>query len=112
MNLSVGWMTDARNIAANGSPAMSALEIMGAALIFMMLCWQIPKLFAAVLGGAPALTGGDLISTGVMVASAGVALASAGAAAVGAVAGGAAALAGTGSAAAAGSSGSSGVASS
>ena len=34
--------------------------MMGAALIFLMLCWQIPKLFSAVLGGAPALTGGDL----------------------------------------------------
>ena len=51
MSLSVGWMTDAQNIASNASPAMSALEIMGAAIIFMMLCWQIPKLFAAVLGG-------------------------------------------------------------
>ncbi len=62
MDLSVDWMTDARNIAASVSPAMSALEIMGAALIFMMLCWQIPKLFSAVLGGSPALSGGDLVS--------------------------------------------------
>ena len=43
---------------------MGAFDIMGAAVIFMMLCWQIPKLFSAVLGGAPALTGGDLLSTG------------------------------------------------
>ena len=63
MNLSVDWMTDAQNIASNASPAMSALEIMGASIIFMMLCWQIPKLFAAVLGGSPALSGGDLVST-------------------------------------------------
>jgi type IV secretion system protein TrbL len=68
MNLSVDWMTDAQNIASNASPAMSALEIMGASIIFMMLCWQIPKLFAAVLGGSPALSGGDLISTGAFVA--------------------------------------------
>ena len=64
MNLSVDWMTDAQNIASNASPAMSALEIMGASIIFMMLCWQIPKLFAAVLGGSPALSGGDLVSSG------------------------------------------------
>lgn len=62
MNLSVDWMTDAQKIAASSSPAMSALEIMGASIIFMMLCWQIPKLFAAVLGGSPALSGGDLVS--------------------------------------------------
>ena len=64
MNLSVVWMTDAQKIAASASPAMSALEIMGASLIFMMLCWQIPKLFAAVLGGSPALSGGDLVASG------------------------------------------------
>ena len=46
MNLSVDWMDEASKIAANDSPAMSALEIMGASIIFMMLCWQIPKLFA------------------------------------------------------------------
>jgi hypothetical protein len=25
--------------------------------MYMMLCWQIPKLFSAVLGGSPALAG-------------------------------------------------------
>ena len=76
MNLSVDWMTDAQNIAANSSPAMSALEIMGASIIFMMLCWQIPKLFAAVLGGSPALSGGDLVSSGAFVAGGAVAVGS------------------------------------
>jgi hypothetical protein len=51
--MSVDWMTDAQKIAASSSPAMPALEIMGASIIFMMLCWQIPRLFAAVLGGWP-----------------------------------------------------------
>jgi hypothetical protein len=36
-------MTDAQNIASNASPDMSALEIMGASIIFMMLCWQFPS---------------------------------------------------------------------
>ncbi|MGI8744401.1 MAG: P-type conjugative transfer protein TrbL [Bryobacteraceae bacterium] len=112
LGLGNGWLAEAQGVGTSAHPSMTAFDVMGAALIFMMLCWQIPKLFAAVLGGAPALTGGDLISTGVMVASAGVAVASAGTSAVGALAGGASALAGTGSAAAAGSSGSSGVASS
>jgi type IV secretion system protein TrbL len=89
MNLSVDWMTDAQNIASNASPAMSALEIMGASIIFMMLCWQIPKLFAAVLGGSPALSGGDLISTGAFVAGGAVAVGSLGLSAVSAAAGGA-----------------------
>lgn len=76
MNLSVDWMTDAQNIASNSSPAMSALEIMGASIIFMMLCWQIPKLFAAVLGGSPALSGGDLVSSGAFVAGGAMAVGS------------------------------------
>ena len=87
MNLSVDWMTDAQNIASNSSPAMSALEIMGASIIFMMLCWQIPKLFAAVLGGSPALSGGDLVSTGAFVAGGAIALGSLGMNALGAAAG-------------------------
>jgi type IV secretion system protein TrbL len=96
MNLSVDWMSDAQNIASNSSPAMSALNIMGASIIFMMLCWQIPKLFAAVLGGSPALSGGDLISSGAFVTGGAIALGSAGLNALG----GAARL--TGSAAASG----------
>jgi type IV secretion system protein TrbL len=76
MNLSVDWMTEAENIAANSSPAMSALEIMGASIIFMMLCWQIPKLFAAVLGGSPALSGGDLIGASAFLAGSAVAVGS------------------------------------
>ena len=74
MDLSVDWMADAQQIASNASPAMSALEIMGASIIFMMLCWQIPKLFAAVLGGSPALSGGDLVSSSAFVAAGAVAM--------------------------------------
>lgn len=77
MQLSVDWMTQAQNIETNSSPAMSALEIMGASIIFMMLCWQIPKLFAAVLGGSPALSGGDLVSSASVLAGGAVALGSA-----------------------------------
>jgi len=52
MNLSADWMTQAQNIAANTSPAMSALEIMGAAIIFMMLCCR----SQVVCGGAGRLS--------------------------------------------------------
>jgi type IV secretion system protein TrbL len=83
MNLSLDWMTEAQNIASNESPAMSTLEIMGASIIFMMLCWQIPKLFAAVLGGSPALTGGDLISSSAFVAGTAVAVGSVATAGIG-----------------------------
>jgi hypothetical protein len=64
MNVSLGWIDAATAIGTSAKPAMSAFEIMGASLIFMMLCWQIPKLFAAVLGGSPALSGGDLAAIG------------------------------------------------
>ena len=83
MSLSVDWMTDAQKIAASASPAMSALEIMGASIIFMMLCWQIPKLFAAVLGGSPALSGGDLVASGAFVAGGAIAVGSMGLSALG-----------------------------
>ena len=92
MNLSVDWMTAAQNLASNSSPAMSALEIMGASIIFMMLCWQIPKLFAAVLGGSPALTGGDLIGTSAFLAGGAVAVGSTVATGIGSVVGGVQAL--------------------
>ncbi len=80
---------------------------MGGSLIYMMLCWQIPKLFSSVLGGAPALTGGDLVAAGTAVVGAGLAAASLGAGAVAAAAGagaaaGGSALAGTSAAAGAG----------
>jgi type IV secretion system protein TrbL len=98
MNLSVDWMTDAQKIASDASPAMSALEIMGASIIFMMLCWQIPKLFAAVLGGSPALSGGDLVSSGAFVAGGAIAVGSLGLSALSAAAGGASLLSGGGAA--------------
>ncbi len=92
MNLSTDWMTQAENIAANSSPAMSALEIMGASIIFMMLCWQIPKLFSAVLGGSPALTGGDLVGTSAFLAGSAVAVGSMAATGIGSAVGGVRAL--------------------
>src|SRR5947209_8042762 len=105
MNLSTDWMTQADNIASSSSPGMSALEIMGASIIFMMLCWQIPKLFSAVLGGSPALTGGDLVGTSAFLAGSAVAVGSMAATGVGSAVAGVRALS-----AAAGSSGVSGVA--
>jgi hypothetical protein len=79
---------------------------MGAALIFMMLCWQIPKLFSAVLGGAPALTGGDLVGTGVALGSAALTAGAFATGGVAALAGGAGALASAASAGGGGSPGS------
>ncbi len=84
MSLSLDWMDAAQAVGTSSKPAMSAFEIMGASLIFMMLCWQIPKLFAAVLGGSPALSGGDLVAAGGTVAAGALMLGSAAAAGAGA----------------------------
>src|SRR5579884_3856662 len=108
MNISVTWMTDAQQVSTSTHPAMGAFEIMGAALIFLMLCWQIPKLFAAVLGGAPALTGGDLVSTVTTLGSAAVMVGASALAGAGLLAGGARAAAAGGSIAG-GSSGAAGL---
>ena len=108
MSLSVDWMTEAQKIATKSSPAMSGLEIMGASIIFMMLCWQIPKLFAAVLGGSPALSGGDLVASGAFVAGGALAAGSLALGAAGAISGGISALlggSGTGGAAVSSASG-------
>src|SRR5580692_11503270 len=105
--LSLGWIDEAQSIAASGRPVMVAFDVMGGALIFMMCCWQIPKLFAAVMGGSPALTGGDLVATAAVVGGAAVAVGGVAAAGVGALAGGGSgAAAGTGSAASVGGGGS------
>jgi type IV secretion system protein TrbL len=105
--LSLGWVDEAQSIAASTRPVMTAFDVMGGSLIFMMCCWQIPKLFAAVIGGSPALTGGDLVATAAVVGGAALAVGGAAVAGVSALAGGGSAAAGTGSAASAGGAGSS-----
>jgi type IV secretion system protein TrbL len=105
-DLSLGWLNEAQGISTSPRPAMTAFDVMGGALIFMMCCWQIPKLFAAVIGGAPALTGGDLVATAAVVGGAALAVGGAAAAGVSASAAGGGAMAGTGSAAGAGGAGS------
>ena len=107
LGLSVGWLGEAQAIGTSARPAMTAFDVMGGSLIFMMCCWQIPKLFAAVIGGSPALTGGDLVSTAAVVGGAAFAVGGAAVAGVGALAGGGGAAAGTGSSASAGGAGSS-----
>jgi type IV secretion system protein TrbL len=105
LRLGVGWIDEAQNVGTGPHPNMVAFDVMGAALILMMCCWQIPKLFAAIVGGAPALAGGDLWGTGLAVVGTGVAFASLGSGAVAAAAGGSAALGGTSAAASSGNSG-------
>jgi P-type conjugative transfer protein TrbL len=107
MNLSGGWLNEAVGIGTSTNPSMTGFDVMGAALIFMMLCWQVPKLFAAVLGGSPALSGGDLVSTGAAVVGGTAMVASMGAGAIAAAAGATAVASG----AAAGGSSAGGVAS-
>jgi type IV secretion system protein TrbL len=105
-DLSLGWLNEAQGISTSPRPAMTAFDVMGGALIFMMCCWQIPKLFAAVIGGAPALTGGDLVATAAVVGGAALAAGGAAVAGVSALAAGGGAMASTGSAAGAGGAGS------
>ncbi|MDQ2843676.1 MAG: P-type conjugative transfer protein TrbL [Acidobacteriota bacterium] len=48
LGLGNGWLAEAQGVGTAAHPSMTAFDVMGAALIFMMLCWQIPKLFSAV----------------------------------------------------------------
>jgi type IV secretion system protein TrbL len=79
-NLGNTWVAEAQGASTSAAPEMVALDAMAAALMYMMLCWQIPKLFSAVLGGSPALSGGDLVAAGssLVVGAAAVATAAAG----------------------------------
>ena len=70
MTLSNGWLAAAVNVPGTPSPSMSALDIVGASLIFMAICWQAPKLIAGVIGGSPALSGGDVVSAAATLAGA------------------------------------------
>jgi type IV secretion system protein TrbL len=88
------WVAEANGAATSPSPEMVALDVMAAALMYMMLCWQIPKLFSAVLGGSPALSGGDLVGAGSSLVVGAATLAAAGAGAAGLIAGGARSLSG------------------
>ncbi len=63
MAVSEGWIDSAIAVPEQLSPGMSALEIVGSALIFGMLCWQAPKLVSGLLGGAPSLGAGDALSS-------------------------------------------------
>src|ERR1700691_5657073 len=99
LGLSNGWLNQAQVISASARPVMTTFDVMGGSLIFMMCCWQIPKLFAAVIGGSPALTGGDLVATAAVVGGAALAAGRVAVAGVTALAGvGAGAAAGAGSA--------------
>jgi len=62
--LSNQWVAAAQAIVVSAQPATDALDIAAAAVLFLMICWNAPKLAAAMLGGSPALSGGDAVATG------------------------------------------------
>jgi type IV secretion system protein TrbL len=98
-NLGNTWVAEALGAATSPSPEMVALDVMAAALMYMMLCWQIPKLFSAVLGGSPALSGGDLIAAGSSLVVGAAAVGAAASGGAGLLAGSAGAFRGVGGAA-------------
>jgi type IV secretion system protein TrbL len=59
MVVSNQWLTAAKGLNGSPIPGDSAMAIMGASLMFLLLVWQIPKMFSSMLSGAPSLTGGD-----------------------------------------------------
>jgi type IV secretion system protein TrbL len=64
MNLGIVWIDEAQTVGTAPHPNMVAFDVMGAALIFMMCCWQIPKLFAAVPGGRSCTCRGRSVGDG------------------------------------------------
>ena len=82
MTLSAAWTARALTAALAPSPIMEALDIMGGAIIFGILCWQAPKFTASLLGGSPNFSGGDIAAVGFAGAQAGIAVATLGAGAV------------------------------
>ena len=68
MALSANWVAAAKAVATSPTPAMGALDIMGESLIFLALCWFVPKIVAGVLGGSPAFTGGEIVAVSAPIA--------------------------------------------
>ena len=58
------------------APPGTYIEVVGAALIFGFVCWQIPGLAASLMNGAPRMTLGSFLSTAGTVAVGGVVLGS------------------------------------
>jgi type IV secretion system protein TrbL len=58
-----GWVTAATAIADSSAPAVDALDIAASAVLLLMICWNVPKFTAGILGGTPAFTGGDAVGT-------------------------------------------------
>jgi type IV secretion system protein TrbL len=61
MALTGAWEAAASAIPLSGEPAVDALDIAASAVILLMICWNAPKLCAAVLGGTPTFVGGDAV---------------------------------------------------
>jgi len=59
--LTNGWVVAARAIPGSAEPAVDALDIAASAVLLLMICWNVPKFTAAILGGTPAFTGGDAV---------------------------------------------------
>jgi type IV secretion system protein TrbL len=63
LTLTSGWVVAARAIPGSAEPAVDALDIAASAVLLLMICWNVPKFTAGVLGGTPAFTGGDAVGT-------------------------------------------------
>src|SRR5262249_45143156 len=58
-----GWVTAATAIPGSAAPAVDAFDIAASAVLLLMICWNVPKFTAGILGGTPAFTGGDAVGT-------------------------------------------------
>jgi type IV secretion system protein TrbL len=63
LTLTGGWVAAANAIPGSAEPAVDALDIAASAVLLLMICWNVPKFTAAILGGTPAFTGGDAVGT-------------------------------------------------
>ena len=63
LTLTNGWVVAARAIPGSAEPAVDALDIAASAVLLLMICWNVPKMTAGILGGTPAFTGGDAVGT-------------------------------------------------
>jgi len=60
-----GWQA---TLAETNASVDALLSVVGAALVYMLLAWQVPSLAASLIGGGLALTLGDTMRTGAAVA--------------------------------------------
>jgi len=72
MTVSQGWMQVAQTAVRRATPARTGFDLAAAAVMFLCVCWMVPKISSAMQGVLPRMSGRDLTGVGMGVGLAAV----------------------------------------